>query len=111
MACDVGRGVTVLYGGSSNYRAALADTHEWDGMRWHYRGHGLPGARSWSAMTYDSGRQIVVLFGGRINEEDRYLDDTWAWDGRARAGARQSNGNSASWRRNAVRFRPENAGA
>ena len=40
---------------------------------------GTPPARSHTAMTYDSTRQVVIMFGG-LNSID-YLNDTWEYDG------------------------------
>src|SRR5439155_1023310 len=37
-----------------------------------------PAARLWSAMTYDSTRHVIVLFGGEL---DTLLNDTWQYDG------------------------------
>lgn len=41
---------------------------------------GIPTGRSSAAMTYDSNRQIVLMFGG-VNPTNGSLDDTWEYDG------------------------------
>ena len=54
----------------------------WNGSDWSAPGAGLaPSPRRGVAMTYDTDRQRVVLFGGRDRADDRLLDDTWLFDG------------------------------
>jgi hypothetical protein len=53
----------VLFGGSSN-SGLVGDTWEWDGEQWTQLGDTGPLPRSGHALTYDSGRQRIVLFGG-----------------------------------------------
>lgn len=78
----------VLFGGSTNIDAGgtklaydFGDTWEWTGSRWVpvYPAHS-PSARNTHAMVYDSARQRVVLFGGRVGTNTA-LNDTWAFDG------------------------------
>ena len=81
MVYDERRGVTVLFGGTTNATAGLGDTWEYDGA---WRQINLPGpaARFRHTMAYDSARGVVVLFGGTTNNTDR-LGDTWEYDGAA----------------------------
>ena len=87
MAYDSRRGRVVLFGGADASKVC-GDTWEWDGNRWTQVSVTGPGPRTFPAMTYDSLRRRVVLFGrnrvlfGRNPEENKYLDDTWEWDGR-----------------------------
>ena len=82
MAYDSRRGVTVLFGGTDGaQQAALGDTWEFDGLSWTRRQPARsPGARSDHALVYDSGRGVVVLFGG-TDDDDEALADTWEYDG------------------------------
>ena len=58
---------------------------EWDGTNWMQRlPTNRPPARGLSAMTYDSARDQVILFGGLAlgtSPTDLVLADTWVWDG------------------------------
>ena len=87
MVYDSNRGRVVLFGGADASKVC-SDTWEWDGNKWQLVSVNGPGPRTFSAMTYDSIRRRVVLFGGnrvlfgRNQEENKYLDDTWEWDGR-----------------------------
>jgi hypothetical protein len=76
----------VLFGGA-DASEVRGDTWEWDGNKWTQVSVAGPGPRTFPAMTYDSLRRRVVLFGGnrvlfgRNLEENKFLDDTWEWDG------------------------------
>ena len=83
MAYDANRQVMVLFGG---YGAAgffgTSDTWEYDGANWvevPLSFGNRPSGRGEPAMTYDSGRQEVVLFGGRFL--NTVYSDTWTYDG------------------------------
>ena len=83
VAYDEGRGVVVLFGGGSACAwepcsPPFADTWEYDGRMWTEAtpAAGPPG-RIGHAMTYDTARGVVVLFGGSG------LADTWEYDGSA----------------------------
>ncbi|MCC7294075.1 MAG: hypothetical protein IT449_18595 [Phycisphaerales bacterium] len=91
MAYDSARGVTVMFGGGAdcggtcnlaNYPVYLGDTWEWDGQTWLLRNDGTdgPSPRAGHAMTYDSARGVVVLFGGS-GANYSFKGDTWEWDG------------------------------
>ena len=77
----------MLFGGADSSQVR-GDTWEWDGSKWTQVNLLGPGPRTFPAMTYDSVRRKVVLFGGnRVlfgnnPEDNRYLDDTWEWDGK-----------------------------
>jgi hypothetical protein len=81
MAYDSSRGRTVLFGGQASQAAPrTSDTWEWDGTNWvHSSPTATPPARFWHAMTYDSARSRLVLFGGSGQAGD--LADTWTYDG------------------------------
>jgi N-acetylneuraminic acid mutarotase len=68
----------VLFGGFSNI--FLNDTWEWDGEAWTRVADTGPTPRGAHAITFDSVRQRVVLFGGLSADIDP-LNDTWEWDG------------------------------
>ncbi len=82
MAYDSMRGQVVLFGGQagSGQQAVQNDTWTWDGANWTFS-HPTqsPGARSNSAMAYDSTHGQAVLFGGDFSGS--VLGDTWLWDG------------------------------
>jgi N-acetylneuraminic acid mutarotase len=58
----------------------LNDTWEWDGEAWTQVADTAPTPRGAHAITFDSVRQRVVLFGGLSADIDP-LNDTWEWDG------------------------------
>ena len=68
---------TVLYGFPSGGTGA-AQTWEWDGRLWTQRQNMGPSARYATALTYDSQRDRVVLFGGNdFGPPYGYFGDTW----------------------------------
>ena len=78
LACDVVRGVTVVFGGWNG--TPFADTWEWNGANWTQRAVTGPSARCCHALAYSVGRGSAVLFGGTSgNAID--LGDTWEYDG------------------------------
>lgn len=97
MAYDSLRGKVVLFGGTHGGNQANQSiggaTWEWDGTTWKQMAKSSwipmaagPSPRYGHALAYDSLRQRVVLFGGRTfppGAGNRYLDDTWEWDGAA----------------------------
>jgi hypothetical protein len=78
MAYDVARGRVVIFGGVQGI-SLRSDTWEWDGTTW-VRWVPAPSARAYSAMTYDSGRGVSVVFGG-TDPTETLFSDTWEWDG------------------------------
>ncbi|MBK9387895.1 MAG: hypothetical protein IPN34_24015 [Planctomycetes bacterium] len=80
MTYDAARGVTVLFGGAPLSGASLADTWEYDGLRWIQRAPlTVPPGRQGAAMAFDSRRNLCVMFGGY--GASGALRDTWAWNG------------------------------
>jgi Galactose oxidase, central domain len=85
MVFDPSSGHIVLFGGSTefdlgtNHAYDLDDTWEWTGARWVelYPSPAPPG-RSGHAMTYDTARSQVLMFGGRTGGSS-YLNDTWVY--------------------------------
>ena len=59
-------------------------TWEWDGSLWTARPDAGLAGRDNQALTYDSGRGVTVLFGGRAHSnvaKVHPVGDTWEWDG------------------------------
>lgn len=90
MAYDSIRGKVVLFGGnrvlfgkSMEENRFLQDTWEWEGTGWTQVAAAGPPARAEAAVTFDSGRGRVVVFGGYKRDGDELirLGDTWEWDG------------------------------
>jgi hypothetical protein len=81
MAYDAARRRLVLFGGyhtTGAGRVRLGDTWEWDGSRWERKSPPIgPSPRNGAAMTYDSDRGRIVLFGGSGGPSG----ETWEWDG------------------------------
>jgi hypothetical protein len=81
-AYDPVRKRVVFFGGG-----VLNDTWTFDGTDWKRQPQiePLPEGRALSAMAYDPIRQTCILWGGigwdRVNRRNRYLDDTWEWNG------------------------------
>ncbi len=77
----------ILFGGlldrgNDDPDIASQDTWAWNGAIWiELVSEASPSARTEHAMTYDSNRDRVVLFGG--SDESGVQDDTWEWDGSA----------------------------
>jgi hypothetical protein len=79
---DSNRKRVVVFGGiagkNTNF-TFLNDTWEWDGDDWTQIADTGPAPRAGHAMTYDSKRGRVLLFGG--NNNGGAFADTWTWDG------------------------------
>jgi len=71
---------TLLFGGVS-YVAPwyFGDTWEWDGEGWVQVADTGPDARASVKLSYDSDRNVTVLFGGYNTDGHQF--DTWEWDG------------------------------
>jgi N-acetylneuraminic acid mutarotase len=85
IAFDSVRNKTVVFGGRGPTGAADGGTFwEWDGSQWTMRAStGGPGARSSSAMVFDSARARFVLFGGETPGSAASgisFNDTWELD-------------------------------
>ncbi|MEM7202434.1 MAG: hypothetical protein AAF628_19335 [Planctomycetota bacterium] len=77
---DRARNRVVHFGGNDPFLTLSAEHWEWDGASWTQRfPANAPSARRGAVMTYDSARQVCVLFGGF--DGTNVLDDTWEWDG------------------------------
>ena len=87
MVFDSLHNVAVLFGGYDPYLATgddvasyINDTWTWDGTNWTQQSPATsPGPRAWASMSYDSIRNVSVVFGG--NSDVANFDDTWTWDG------------------------------
>jgi Galactose oxidase, central domain len=97
MVFDAQTGEIVLFGGTSAYDKGTqrsydsAETWVWNGTRWvqRYPAHNPP-ARAAHAMTYDSIRGRIIMFGGRQLkgqatpstdiEPIQVINDTWIYD-------------------------------
>ena len=84
---DRSRGRMVVYGGEDENQG-LSDLWEFDGANWNLRpavdpeGDGSPPRLAQAAMTYDSNRQVPLMFGGASsNPWGGRSDDLWAWNG------------------------------
>jgi hypothetical protein len=82
MVYDAARGKVVLFGGQDRNSVLHGDTWEWDGQTWSMVSEeavSTPPPRAHYALTYDSTRQKVFLFGGFDGRGD--LADFWEWNG------------------------------
>jgi len=80
VAYDVGRNLTILFGGQADtggkYWEALNETWAWDGANWQQQfPPTLPPARWGANMAYDHARKSIVLFGGAAG--GGFREDTW----------------------------------
>jgi len=88
MVYDSNRKVTVLFGGripNDDQNMGLNTTWEYNGRSWkRIATSHSPDKRYWHAMTYDSQRQLVVLFGGAAFNSGvaKTFSDTWEYDGK-----------------------------
>ncbi len=87
MVFDPIRQRVMLLGGCQNFApipkgSSLADQWEWDGAQWtQVTPMGpRPGRRTAPSLSFDPGRNVVVLHGGF---DDVDLSDTWEWNGQA----------------------------
>jgi hypothetical protein len=93
MTYDSSRHVTVLFGGTGV--GMYDDTWEWNGITWTKVNNGggggvtNPSPRLQHAMTYDSFRNVTVLFGGDDGADD---DETWEWNGTTAKWAKVNDG-------------------
>jgi cysteine-rich repeat protein len=83
MAFDAARGVIVLFGGR-DLNASLPSRETWtyDGTSWQLGSPAAsPPARHSHMMVYDAANQRTVLFGGRPDNTNTWIGDTWSYDG------------------------------
>ncbi|MCP4419371.1 MAG: hypothetical protein GY805_22380 [Chloroflexi bacterium] len=84
IAYDSSRGKALLFGGSGVWIGGEwqydNETWEWNGLDWiqHFPENAPPG-RGGLGMAYDAGENVIVLFGGRV--QNVFFDDTWEWNG------------------------------
>lgn len=73
----------ILFGGSDRTRVVTyGDTWRWNGTNWTPLAPALsPPARWGHWMTYDTNRNVAVMFGGAPTEPSPRLADTWEFDG------------------------------
>jgi len=86
MVYDSSRSVVLLCGGVLNPSTAVADTWTWDGVRWtEVVTPGPNPPRNNPGIAHDVVSGQTVLFGGGLlvscNQSNRFLRDTWVWDG------------------------------
>ncbi len=82
MAYDpINQGV-LLFGGFGGYGKFYRETWLWNGEWSEINiGGSNPGDRTYHEMVFDAARNNVILFGGYSNDKNRYINDTWVWDG------------------------------
>lgn len=83
MCYDIVRGVTVLFGGSTNGLPGATDgTYEYDGASWSQRTPSTtPGWREQHSMCFHTGLGVSVMFGGFNPLANSVQNETWTWDG------------------------------
>ncbi len=85
MTYDPRRGRIIIFGGTAVDPGGslyyLNDTWEWDGGQWYFRGTNGPAWRSAAGMTFDTARNVSVLFGGSYASADPAPGARWEWDG------------------------------
>lgn len=87
MVYDEARHQLLLFGGTGTEDGQPSgdrgSTWSWDGQRWTRISTTGPSSRSLASLTYDAGRQRVVLYGGQTGAFPNItvLHDTWEWDG------------------------------
>jgi Galactose oxidase, central domain len=85
MAYDCKKHETILFGGSpaeGESEKLYNDTWIWNGKTWRKHNGTNPPPRNGHAMTYDSDRNVMLLFGGWSNNGRVKLADMWQWDGK-----------------------------
>jgi hypothetical protein len=93
MAFDAVRSQTVLFGGrvlagdtltgGDDFVNELGDTWVWNGVAWSMRSGTGPSPRYGHSMSYDSRRNVTVLFGGGLYDGvgEILSRETWEWNG------------------------------
>ena len=79
---DPVRHVSVMFGGAGQggWGDPLGETWTFDGSRWTRQlPTTSPSPRAFAAVTFDTKRGVVVLFGGYTGQT--FLNDVWTWDG------------------------------
>lgn len=74
----------LMFGGQTTLNSAnsaVNDLYAWSGTDWSKLAPATsPSARAYSAMAYDPGRQVMVMFGG-VDRTDNSQSDTWEYNG------------------------------
>jgi hypothetical protein len=83
MVYDSKRKKTVLFGGSDGSGNKFNDMWEFDGIKWDSIpvSGSNPGPRISPGYTYDSKRNLVVIFSG-YSTDNSIKSDTWGWNGK-----------------------------
>jgi hypothetical protein len=84
MTFDAGSSRVVAFGGGRFCGVDLfrdSTLWSWDGAQWSRTPTTFREPREDVLLTYDTGRRVLVLHGGRV--PGRVFADTWEWDGRA----------------------------
>lgn len=88
LAFDENSNKTILFGGADASKV-LNDTWEFDGKKWaSIETTASPSPRTFPAMTYDSARKKILLFGGnrvlfgKDDNDYEFLSDFWEFDGK-----------------------------
>ncbi len=87
MEYDETRGKVVLFSGNhgGGIYKYYSDTWEWDGIGWTRASLEGPHGRTGEVMTWDSDRDVIVLYGGGYYKYvDRFwvfFNETWEWNG------------------------------
>jgi hypothetical protein len=87
MTYDTLRHVVLMYGGADPYTTGdLSDLWAWNsaaGTWTQMRPAATPPVRHQSGMTFDSQRNVAVVFGGAIQGDNVVTGDTWEWNSAA----------------------------
>jgi Galactose oxidase, central domain len=83
MAYDPATRQLLLFGGTGAHVGTIyGDTWDWNGSDWvQLTPATSPGARYGASLAYDQATHKLILFGGKGVGTDKYLNDTWSWDG------------------------------
>lgn len=84
-AMDPVRHTLILFGGFDRESRVRNETWEWNGAAWRKLDVVGPPARYAHAMTTDEQNNRVLVTGGwsGFGAQNRWLSDTWSWDGKA----------------------------
>ena len=77
------RKLVLLDGTYSAVRPEHSEIWIWDGRAWALIPSTGPTGRYASAAVYDSRRDRIVSFSGRVGRDERITPDTWEWDGQS----------------------------
>lgn len=109
MAYDEVRDQIILFGGADTATGETTYNETWafDGTNWTQLAVGGPPTRWTHGMTYDSVREVIVLFGGLTTADGATaMNDTWEWDGAAWTEVTTTNAPSPRGVHGAMAFDP-----